>query len=301
MTSFGNFLLNEPEIPDDVLANLQGIPKTNPNATQTNPVRSTPEMATVAFGPFQGKTYQELADDQNALIKKHERPLPTPNACGERCSLPYNFIRWYHMAYRKELDTCNSLPYYVRIRKLRMPDNDPKYPGHVIQDVWEKDRDYLKSLKAEEVTVSYMIVLSLVKSKLNRKDGFPSTIRSKHAGRSFDDVAATSPDYFDWILSQFTGKENSYHDAADWWLENKDKYKMQAAAQMEAKVVSSELTGNETFASGKYQGRSFLDVFGVNPGYYTWLENNYKGIKNDMLDAIAWYRKARANGTLPTK
>lgn len=289
MSSFGIFTLPEPDLSN---ISFSGIPKTNPEATPSNPIPAEENEQVIQFGKFKDLSYQELVDRHYDVLFKHIRPIPEPNACQEeRCGLPWKFINWFKIAYKKDLMCCTDLPYYVRCRKTRLPDTDPKYPGKIFQDVWDKDPEYLSTIpNAPE----YINIINIHHHKKSREDSFPKTIRSKHAGRTFDEVGRLAPDYFQWIVSSFTGKEKAYHDASDWWLENEMKYLKEAEIKQEEQInEASELTGNEVFTSGKYKDRTYLDVYDINPGYFVFLDTKAKTREKSMLNAIAWYRQTR--------
>jgi hypothetical protein len=283
------------EKPDISKINVSNMAKVDGDISISNPVRATHENFVIPWGKFEGLSFQDLVDTEYSLLHKHLRPLPEPGVCQRedgRCDIPYAFIKWFKMAYRKDLLPCSSLPYYVRVRKVRFPDTDAKFPGKTVQSVWEKNPEYFSTINQSDP--NYIAIISLYGSKIKREVVFPKTIRSKKAGLSFDEVGRTDPSYFEWIVSSFSGKEKAYLDAADWWLENRDKYLAQAEVEHEENLVvasSEQIPSDTVYTSGKYKGKSFQAIFDTNPGYYRWLCKDYRGRNPEFLKAIAWYRQ----------
>jgi hypothetical protein len=173
----------------------------------------------------------------------------------------------------------------------RFPDNDPKYPGALFNDVYIKDPAYFNELPD---IGRYISLKGLLRRRLNRAAGFPVSMKSKYAGKSFEDILQSTPDYFKWIEEKYVGRDDVYFDAVDWYHENRHRAPVIEKKKYEARVLpeSSKIAESTTlFESGKYRGKSFSAVYQFDPNYYDWLSNSYRGKGENMLAAIEWFRK----------
>lgn len=245
---------------------------------------------TFSFGLFAGKSFQKVVDENPGLIQKHDRSMIIPHVCGARCNLNYNFTKWFEVSYKKTIYLCDACPWYVIARTIRFPDDDPKYPGVLFNDVYIKDFGYFESLPD---VGRYISIKALYRKRLNRSTEFPACTKSKHAGKTFEQVLMSNPDYFKWIIEKYSGKDDVFADAVDWYSENSHRAPVKTN-NYEKRVLpeSASVPAPATlFESGKYRGKSFSAVFIFDPGYFQWLSTSYRSNNPNMIAAIEWFHQ----------
>ena len=110
----------------------------------------------------------------------------------------------------------------------------------------------------------------------------------KHKGKTFAEVYSIDPKYIDWLknsnpyfkidLSNLSDKTSSKHISLENLLDECSKTR--PFTKVEDKIPF-----------GKYKGKTFLDVYSVNPQYVKWLLNNCDTINFDTVSFNSLFRE----------
>lgn len=257
-------------------------------------------------GQFAGLPYADVTDKNVELVKAHDRMggTLTPYVCGNVCHFDWDYVKWFNATFkRSSITLCTKCPYTVLIANTKFPKNDPTHPSATFNEVWESDREYFRRMPE---TPHYANLRWLYERRSRRFDGFPMDMqRCKHAGKSFEEVLNEAPQYFQWITFNYSGNDEVYLDAMDWWSENKERAPLPNPVEgvpvialntegvpegMLGSPTSASVVDTTKFTNGKHRNKTMFQVAVYDPEYFDWLENKCQSRDPVYQGAVEWFK-----------